>query len=410
MNLGLSFAYPTWYIIFCILIGCLISGFLYFKNHQFLENKPTGKYLIYLLSFIRFLGITILAFLLLSPLLKIKKTVIEKPSIVLLHDNSASIKNHFTIQDSSTYAKQLKLFTDKFDEKYRVDYYSFGDSLSKNKAYTFSDNQTDIATALYELDNVYENQNIGAVIVATDGIYNRGSNPLYALPNITAPVYFIALGDTTKKFDLKIKNVTYNDIAYLGDKIAVKVDVQAINAINTSSKLILQKITAEGDTRPVISEDYIIDTDDYFKSFLLIIDANTKGINHYRLTIPAMKKEANTENNTEDIFIEVLDGKQKILILANAPHPDLKAFKSSIESNKNYQADVKMIGNLNDNLQIYDLIILYELPAKNNAAQSIHQTLQDNNVSILYVVGEQSNTTLLNSYQNIIKFNVQNTH
>lgn len=36
-------------------------------------------------------------------------------------------------------------------------------------------------------------QNLGAVVMASDGIYNEGSNPAYTNAPVSAPVYAIAL-------------------------------------------------------------------------------------------------------------------------------------------------------------------------------------------------------------------------
>ena len=37
-------------------------------------------------------------------------------------------------------------------------------------------------------------------------------------------------------------------------------------------------------------------------------------------------------NNVKDVFVDIIDGRQKILLLANAPHPDLGAIKNAIET------------------------------------------------------------------------------
>lgn len=37
----------------------------------------------------------------------------------------------------------------------------------------------------------YAGRNLGAVILATDGLYNEGSNPLYAYPELKVPVFTV---------------------------------------------------------------------------------------------------------------------------------------------------------------------------------------------------------------------------
>jgi hypothetical protein len=45
-------------------------------------------------------------------------------------------------------------------------------------------------------------------------------------------------------------------------------------------------------------------------------------------------EEFTAQNNSRDAYIEVIDGKEKILLLAAAPHPDIKAIKSALEKNE----------------------------------------------------------------------------
>ena len=57
------------------------------------------------------------------------------------------------------------------------------------------------------VQDLYSNQNVGAVILASDGIYNEGSNPLYANFELNAPIHVIALGDTVPSRDVILKRV-----------------------------------------------------------------------------------------------------------------------------------------------------------------------------------------------------------
>ena len=67
------------------------------------------------------------------------------------------------------------------------------------------------------------------------------------------------------------------------------------------------------------------------KNDTLAYNFNTKETEDYgRITI---KIENQTSQN---LIIELLEGKNKILLLANAPHPDVTALKQSITDNINY--------------------------------------------------------------------------
>jgi hypothetical protein len=60
---------------------------------------------------------------------------------------------------------------------------------------------------------------MGGVVLMSDGIYNAGISPLYSTFNF--PVYTLGIGDTLQHVDVAIKNVSYNKIAYEGNKFPV---------------------------------------------------------------------------------------------------------------------------------------------------------------------------------------------
>ena len=44
-----------------------------------------------------------------------------------------------------------------------------------------------------------------------------------------------------------------------------------------------------------------------------------------------------TRNNRSSVFIEVVEGKKKILVIASSPHPDIKALREVVDKNPNYE-------------------------------------------------------------------------
>jgi hypothetical protein len=159
------------------------------------------------MAVIRFIAVSFLAFLLLSPLVRTLSTRIEKPVIVFLQDNSESIRVNAKNEDSAQYAQQVNQLVKGLSKDYDVKTYSFGSNLDEGLSFSFQDKTTNISSAIDEIANVYTNQNLGAIILATDGIYNEGSNPVYLKEELNVPVYTIGMGDTTLKRDLQLTNV-----------------------------------------------------------------------------------------------------------------------------------------------------------------------------------------------------------
>ena len=220
--------YPLWFILFCIVAGIIYSGILYYRDKKLSE---LSVWLVRLMAVFRFFSVTILSFLLLSPLLKTVNREVEKPVIIIAQDNSESI---VVGNDSDFYKKvykqNLQKLVDKLNDKYEVRFYSFADKIKELKAVdslTFNEKQTDISSLFDEIETRYSNRNVGAILLASDGLYNKGSNPVYSADKIKIPVYTIALGDTTIKKDIILLKVEHNRLAYLGNKFPMEITVNA---------------------------------------------------------------------------------------------------------------------------------------------------------------------------------------
>lgn len=405
---NITFEYPTWFIIFCVLAGLLYAGILYYKDNRFQEQ---GKWLNYGLGAARFLSTFFIALLLLSPLLKSLKTETKKPVIVLAQDQSESIANDLK-GDTTKYQQSFEALQDKLSEKYDVKTYAFGDEVREGVNFKYTDKVSNISSVLSEVYDIYSNQNLGAVILASDGIYNEGNNPVYVGAKLNVPIYTVALGDTTPKRDVILKRVFHNKIAYLGDKFGIQVDVTAQNSLGTNTVLSVSKVEKGGRLRKLQDFPINIREKNFFFTQEIILDAEQAGVQQYRLSVTPINGEVSTVNNVQDIFIDVLDARQKILILANAPHPDLAALRTTINKNKNYEATVAYAENFRENIADFDFAILHQIPSATRDASSIIRQLDDQKMPRLYIVGNQTNTAQLTKLQNTLTIsgNSQNTN
>ena len=347
----------------------------------------------------RFLSIFFIAFLLLGPLMKMINRKVEKPFIILALDNSESVTAN---KDSAFYRKDLPSIVQKITNELQGDYevktYTFGKKFQAGNDLTFKEKQTDISSVFDEINNAYSNQNLGAVILATDGIYNEGNNPLYSSKELKAPVFTIALGDTDQHKDLLIKNVKHNQLVYQGNMSPLQIDVNAFGCNNQNTVL-----NVEHNGHLVFTKSIAINAQKFFSSIPLEVDAKEPGMQHYILTLSKLGGEVTYANNRSDIFINVINGKQKILLLAQSPHPDLSAYKQAIESNENYQVVLKFINDFNpQSLKDYNLAILHQLPGMHGEGNGIIKQLKDKKIPLLYVMGSQTGITVLNGIENTL--------
>lgn len=387
--------YSPFYIILCLALGLLYAVFLYYRDRRFEEQK---SWLPYLLGFFRFMVVSGLSFLLLVPTLK---SIFEdtKPPIIVIAEDESESTNY---ENNDNYKADIDQLANDLSSEFQVDRYYFSNTISTEIPDSISRKSTNLEKVFTTIDELYINQNVGAVILATDGIYNEGKNPLYLKNNISSPVYPIALGDTTQRKDITIQRALHNKIVFLNDKFSVQIDINAQNCAGSSSNLRIQQVNEDGSRTTIQNVPIRINESNFFSTQEIILEANAPGVARYVASLSPIEGEISTENNRKDIFIEVLDARQKILILANAPHPDISALKQIIESNKNYEISQQYISDLNLPNDNFDLVIFHNLPssARNVSDLLNRPTLQ--NAAQLYFVGSQTNQSAFNQIQQLL--------
>ncbi len=397
---SISLQYPAWYLILCFALGALYAGVLYYRRNregekEFGESRPWRPGL---LAALRFLGVSLLAILLLSPLLKTVQTDVRRPLVLLAQDASQSIARQWEdVEDSLAYRRALDSLQQLLGERYELETYSFGEEVREGLSDTFADKATDIAAVLQTFSGRYAHRDPGAVLLLTDGIYNRGSNPLYATGDLKAPIFTVGLGDTVPPRDLLIKAVFYNRIVYLGDRFKVQVDIAARHLAGKQSELRLLRNGQVLQRQPVS-----IGRDDFFRTLELELPADRAGVQAYSLVLSPLDGELSTENNRRDFYVEVLDARQKILLLAAAPHPDLAAFRQILSTARNYELTVAFYDDLKVRPEDFDLVIFHNLPAVGKSIAPFLPALNKARVSRLFVAGAQSDVEAFNRAQSLL--------
>ncbi len=388
MNFNLITEYPLWFVILCIALGITYALILYYKETKN-EFTVISKWF---MAIFRMLAISVISFLLLNPLIKTISRYAEKPVILFAQDNSMSITAG---ADSNVYkqayVENLNQLFEQVGSKYKIDKYTFGEKIGTDFNIDYSDKQTDISNLFDELAERYSHKNVGGLIVASDGIYNRGVNPVYSSNQFNFPIYTIALGDTNLQKDIIVNKVNYNRIAYLGNEFPIEIIVNGNKCNGLSSEVTIVK-----DDSIKFRKRIVFNSDNHFETIKLKLLATEPGLQKYRIKVSAVENEISKVNNSQDIYIDILEGRQKILLLANSPHPDITALKEAILSNKNYEVDYFNIEKFDQSIKAYNLVILHGLPSMQNTIKKLLDDLQQDKIPALYILSQQTLLPLFN--------------
>jgi hypothetical protein len=371
----LDFEYSPWLVILCLAIGV---GYGYI---QYQKKSPWSKKTNRLLAIVRSSLVSILAILLLGPTVRALKNYYEKPLLVMAIDNSESV---MLTTDSLTLAG-VKLNLARLDQALADNGWAVevvdlnGESLNLDSL-SFTMPRSNLTGMVKAIQAEYEGANLGGILIVSDGIFNSGFSP--DLISTFTPIYSLGLGDTIPRKDLSIINVRHNKSVYQDNLFPVEVSIrnEALGPAATKLKIYQGAKLVDQVALSIVPESRLLT-----HSFL--VKATSPGKQRITLELEPVAGEATKINNRTSFYIDVIEGQQKVLIVADAPSPNIKAMRLAIEQNEHFQVDV----NVNKDLPAtkYDLIILVDSPNR-GVRRTAYQQLLDIDVPKLYIVGSQT--------------------
>ena len=370
------FEYSPFYFLVCLALGVGYAFLLYTAKYNW--SKSLNR----ILFALRAVLATALMLLALGPILKQTKNIFEKPSLVFLVDNSRSIKETTDTLQLMNALQQTAADVRKQNRDVELS----GLSGISDSIY-FMNSTSDLTSGLHNTINRYEGKNLSGIVLVSDGIYNNGLSPLYLPTRI--PVYTLGIGDTTERADVVLRNVAYNRIVYQGNKFPLRAEVGVIGMPNqeiTISVLqqgkVLQQQKKNSGTKSLLDFDFQL-------------DAGTQGIQRLEVRIENVPRESNFKNNRASAFVEVVEGKKKILLIARAPHPDIKALRNVVEKNSNYEFIVHIPGvkEVDPTLLVpgkVDMVIAHQSPDLDGKTTALITSFLKAKTSVLVIIGQKT--------------------
>ena len=369
------------YIIIALLFSSAISWFLYFYKQK--EKRSID----FVLFGLRAISVFLLLLLLINPTIERNEITNEKPILSVLVDNSLSIQ-HFNKENVvSAVVNDFKSNTSLLD-KFTLQFYQFGNSLNGLDSLRFSENQTNIYKALNGVEALQKNVT-SPVVLISDG--NQTTGKLYPYISTEKNVFPIVIGDTLAQTDIRISQLNVNKYSYLKNKFPVEITVLYEGNTSVSSQLVI-----EYKGKPIYRKNLAFNADKNVKTITTTINATKEGIHYYKAVVRPFTSEKNVENNEKTFSVEVLNEQTKILLLTSVLHPDLGAFKKSIETNKQRSITIKNVEEFKENIKAYQLVLLYQPTI---AFQSVFEKIQKEESNYFVITGDHTNWNFLNEMQ-----------
>lgn len=376
--------------VFMLLFAAIAAASISFLFYFYKAKNPTN--IVWFLAFLRFLGLFGILLLLINPVFTKNELLLQKPILSIAVDNSSSISFLKAGETAKKVSQILKNNSD-LDKKFEIQTVQFEEELLSKTPYNFAGKKTNIANFAKDLKN-NTNSAKAAVVLVTDGNQTSGNEYVFSF-DANKKVFPVVLGDTTKVYDLKIKQLNTNKYAFLKNKFPVEVFVEQIGAkeanatisiSNATGELARQKISFTANKKSVVT------------SFLLAADK--VGNQVYTAKITSSVKEKNNFNNSKKFAVEVINQKTTIAIVSAINHPDIGALKRAIETNEQrkvvlvHPSKITSIENAN-------VMVLYQ---PNSTFKQIFTTPNYNKVNKFIITGPHTDFGFLNQVQKELVF------
>lgn len=409
MNNQFAFSLQSPHIILYTLLAALALVISWWSYRHVSGYSKIRKYT--LVGF-RTAGIALIGILLLEPLMTVfgQKTTGDKLGVLIDLSSSMNIQNN----GRPRWVQAESVYTRLMPANIAVKYYGFSDTLIKldelPDSTAFSGKATDLSLAL-SLPFEEANEDIGALLVVTDGAANIGQDPLKTASMLNMPVYSLVAGGVVSRKDVYISQINYQPIAYINTETAIQAEFGANGYSGQFAQLEIRdnrKVLAS--RRVTLPADGALATEE----FKLII--NEDGVKYLQANITDFADEAYKDNNSRHFVIKFLKDKIRVLMLSAVLNWEYTFLKRVLESDQHISLQA-VIGNRQGNFDPRDMPLPPEGWGKqdlviiiNTNARALGSQINELRTAIkaktgfLFIAGADSRMIQLNTWTELLPF------
>jgi hypothetical protein len=374
---------PLW-LIPGALLAALYAFLLY--GRQSLIKQPLSWFL----AFVRAALVLLLIFILINPLLRTVFNTSEQMEYLLVIDNSASVKEAQQGKDTTKVLELVAALKTELDAKnVKMRIITFNGEVADATQIAYSHPGSNIDLLLRSALEKTDGKAVAGVLLVSDGIVNQGVNPAYR--QYSQRISTFGVGDTLERRDARIAAVFHNKVSFLGNKFPIQAEIEASGMSGQAAEVMLK----EGET--ILERKSIrLSGAGVPLQVNFMVEAKQKGMRKYTLELKTGVQELTLKNNVRSVYIEIMEGKERILIVAPSPHPDIKAIRAALEREENFEVLLYIPGMHALERKPYSLIILHQVPdvMMSSALQDVEKWINEGTPAWFFV-GTLSNIARL---------------
>ena len=290
--------------------------------------------------------VAVILFCVMRPVIVVPSVIPQSSYVAVLMDDSSSMKLPSDSNPTRLEAeKQLMSANSRFysllSDKFKLRPYKFGataDRVQNATELSGSAEETNVTAALDQASRESAGLPMSGVILISDGANNSGSNDDERSNNLATtlaglrarglPVYAIGVGPDRLEGDVEVVRASAPRRALSGSPLTTELLLRA----NTGRKSVTVDISE--DNHVLRSQDIPVQSEATTVT-RLTFTPSSPGVHRYKFTARPSDDDPVPDNNSQELVVDVVDWKPKILYIEGEPRWEYAKLRESIAEEKN---------------------------------------------------------------------------
>lgn len=295
---------------------------------------------------LRAAAVLVLLFCVMRPVIVVPSVIPQSSYVPVLMDDSGSMQladegNHTRLDSVKQLMSANSRFFTALADKFKLRAYRFSATAERVQnagELTGSGDETNLAAAIDQASRETAGLPVTGIVVISDGANNSGasddgraadiSNALANLRSRGLPVFAIGVGPSSMEGDVEVVRVSGPRRVLAGSPVSTEVLLRASGGrksvtidLNEDNHLLRsQEVPVQGDSTTVAR---------------MTFTPSSPGQHRYKLTARPPADDPVPENNSQEIVVDVVDWKPKILHIEGEPRWEYAKLRESVAEEKN---------------------------------------------------------------------------
>lgn len=317
---------------------------------------PRG--VVWLSTLLRLVVLCIALWMLAQPTIRTIHERLQRKSIALLADASASMLVADAAGPDGEPCKRLdeainllenaeSLWLPTVEAKARVLRYQFSGEVEPVSAHRWPELETrtqsagmstDLAAALEQAIRDRASSSLQAVVLLSDGGHNRDSDPLAAASLSGVPVYVVSFGDPAPERDVVVHHAHAPRAVLQHDSIVIDATIDAQGC--QGEELMVELL--RGDER-MSEQRVLVPTDNYSRRLTFARKAEQIGLEQLTVRAIPLPDELTPDNNQARLDVQVTEGKIPVLLVDRVSRWEFRFLRNLLRRDEQTELDYLLL-------------------------------------------------------------------